>query len=905
MRHQLRDFFIFRLIASRFPEFWHIKVWLLHGHTMWCFLWMFFFEGVLCFENAIVISPNLLTAWKGSCVLIPCEITSKLRNISLIWWYNPFWHPSLKDYYGIMLYNASTASINHTSPVSTHFQDRVRFTGDLHNRNCSLKISQLQKSDTGMFGARLQGFDQYKHFKKWFLSTDITISDSPPKPKITFSPQEIQEKEKTYVTCSVSYHCPDEPVMVILTGLEEGRMIPQKAIERKRVAQTYLSFMPTWKDHRKQLTCLLKSHNGTEISRDAVELDVKYAPRGVQLTATPGITVTEGMKLSLKCLVNSSNPAASYQWKKNSGIIYYTEDQIEFDSVQEKHSGRYKCTAKNQFGTVDSNELTIDVQYPPKETKVQCPSCGNIREKNPVVLQCSSKGNPSIRRYEWFKHSEQSKISMQKELRFKAVQPSDSNTYFCKAYNGIGNSTSLPFTLDVQYGPKDVQIDILNLFPIKEEDIITFNCSVGSSNPKTNTYKLLNSRDVPVKSTTESNLITFPAKPGPITSYKCEACNDIACTQSPEITVDVHFAPKEVRAVRQPSGLIDEGAIVKLSCEVGRANPEELTYIWYKDTDQVLSETPILTIQKVTSRASGNYHCKAKNSVGIVSSSAVLLDVRYGPKDIHVSLNLQEAVIEGKDALLQCKNTANPSANVYKWYWNGEEMAQKNTPVLELRKVQVGQSGDYSCKVSNQVAEGQSQPMALIVYYSRATVLKRSLIGLGTVLALLALLGLLAYVLWRRKKNIDSDTGGTQRSGSFFVKKTKGERLCNNNNRENEVRADGSVGFLNQGSEGSVTYATVQFRSNLSEDRVVYSSINQPKPAVDPSDTSDIYSVVKKPGNTTTGDTKHDYENVDKMEEELHYSSLVNLAPRPGPTYGDSETESESEDSIQYASLKH
>ncbi|XP_067318055.1 B-cell receptor CD22-like [Anolis sagrei] len=882
----------------------------MHGCIMWCFLWMFFFEGVLCVDNPLVISPNILMAWKGSCVLIPCQIElrhpiTKLNNISLIWWYNPVWIPSLEEFNGTMLYNGSTTSVNYTNPASPLFQDRVRFTGDLHNGNCSLKISQVQESDTGIFGARLYGFVQHRpKILKWFLNTTITVSDLPPRPKITFNPQQIQEKTTTCVTCSVSYHCPDEPVMVILTGLEKGLMIAQKVIERDRVVQTELTFTPTWKDHRKQLTCLLKSHNGIEISQHTVELDVKYAPQGVQLTATPSITVREGMKLSLKCLVKSSNPAVSYQWKKNNAITNNTDDKIEFSSVQEEHSGRYKCTAQNELGDVESNELSIDVQYPPKEPKVQCPSCGNFKEKSLVVLQCSSKGNPPIRRYEWFKRSEPSKISMQKELRFEKIQPSDSNTYFCKAYNGIGDSTSLPFMLDVQYGPKNVRIALLNPFPIKEDDTITFNCSVGSSNPKTNKYKLFNS-DVAVKSNMMSNLITFPAKAGPITYYKCEACNDIACTQSSAIAVDVHFAPKDVRAVRQPSGLIDEGSTVNLSCEVGRANPQELTYIWYKDTDEVVSEMRILTIQQVTSRASGNYHCKAKNSVDVVSSSAVLLDVRYGPRDVHVSLNLQEAIIEGKDVFLQCKNTANPSANIYKWYWNGEEMAQKNTPVLELRKVQVGQSGDYSCQVSNQVAEGQSQPLALIVSYSRATVLKRSLIGLGTVLAVIALLGLLAYVLWRRKKNIDSDTDGTQRSGSFFVKKAKGQKLCNNNNRENEVRADGSVGFLNQGSEGSVTYATVQFRSNFPDDRVVYASINQPKTAVEPSDASDIYSMVKKPGHSTKRDTKHDYENVDKMEEELHYSSLVNLAPRPGPTYVNSETESESEDSIQYASLKH
>lgn len=49
-----------------------------------------------------------------------------------------------------------------------------------------------------------------------------------------------------------------------------------------------------------------------------------------------------------------------------------------------------------------------------------------------------------------------------------------------------------------------------------------------------------------------------------------------------------------------------------------------------------------------------------------------------------------------------------------------------------------------------------------------------------------------------------------------------------------------------------------------------------------------------------------DYENVmNKEEEELHYSSLVNLASRSHPINVDLETDSQSEDSIQYAALRH
>uniref|UniRef100_A0ABM5EQZ3 B-cell receptor CD22 n=1 Tax=Pogona vitticeps TaxID=103695 RepID=A0ABM5EQZ3_9SAUR len=780
---------------------------------MRCFFLLLFLDGCLCTnEKTLTIEPHYLAGWKGSCILIPCQIKytysgRRLNNISLIWYFDPFYDGS--EYTGTILYNSSRTSQKHVIPTIAGLQERATFAGNLSERNCSLKISQLQKSDDGSYGARLYGILENDFSKKkWYHPASLNILD---------------------------------------------------------------------------------------------------APKGVKLRADPGTTLREGEKLSLECLVNSTYPdVLEYQWWKNNDLTngMMHGSRMNIDPLGGHHSGHYKCGARNGLGTTESEELPIDVQYPPKETKMQFPS-RTIEENDAVTLECSFTANPPITKYEWYKNSESNVVSSQRELRFQAIQPNDSGTYHCKAYNPIDEATSSLFTLDVLYRPKDIQLAVLNSLPIKEGQTIQFNCSVGSSNPRTNWYKLLENNMVRTRPA-ESSLITFPAKPGRATTYHCEACNTVGCTPSPRISVNVHFAPKNVKAVRDPPGPIKEGAFLNLSCQVEAANPEEMTYRWSKDQQPLDAKGAALILQEVAPGDSGSYSCDATNSVGTTASRPLQLNVQYGPRSVSVTVDTKEAIIEGNNVLLRCENDAKPPSHSYKWYWNGEEIFQKTSDVLELQKVEVWQSGDYFCTASNEISENESQSVALIVSYSRATVMKRTLISLGCLAALLVLVGLLVCGLRRRKKLIDPVPGSTGRSGSFFVKKAKGGRLCNDNNRLNDEGRESSLGFPNQGAEDAITYAAIRLPPDLSNEQVIYSRIKGQKWGADPSDESVIYSVVKKPELLSKGDTKPDYENiVNPNEEELHYSSLVNLAPRPQPTFTDSESNSDSEDSIHYAALKH
>ncbi|KAG8143361.1 hypothetical protein E2320_000597, partial [Naja naja] len=804
--------------------------------TMRCFLWMLFLPGYCCkgsLDKPLSVTPKTLSAWEGSCVFISCNIKEEFRSRrinqwSFVWYFQPSFDQSLNDYSGTLLYSSNQTA----TEVSSEFSNRVQFVGDLGSKNCSLKISQLHLSDNGSYGIRLYWVPgELKTSDKWFETLEIIVHKTPSELIKTVSPEMIEGNNYT-VACSIPYYCYDELIKLSIQGLEN-------------------------------------------------------VPKGVKVNAEPRGTVREGSKLTLECIVNSSNPPVfSYWWYKN-GESWNTKQwgsRRDFYSLKGTDSGSYRCEVNNGIGRIASDNLTINVQYPPKVNIIKSQSL--IREKDSVVLTCSATGNPPIDGYKWYKSSTPGFIVDRQELRIGAIQPNDSDTYCCVAHNKIGSSNA-SVTLNVHYCPKDVQLFLLNHLPIKE--VVT---------PATTITNFFGASGDLLRSW-GSTLIVF-AIPAPITSYKCEACNSVGCTFSPTITLDA--APKMSSSIENL-----QGNPVHLICSVRMANPNQLSYTWYKN-GQLLplnSAENVLFIQNASSMDSGIYHCISKNSITKAESPTIRLEVNYGPRNVHLTLD-KKAVTEGMDLYLRCDNDAYPPVATYKWYWKGEEIFMENSKILILRKIKVEHSGEYFCRAFNTISNKESQFITII---NRATVMKHILIGLGVVLAFIIFLGLLLYGLKKWKKTIRSNIDSTQRParGSFFVRKAKREVLPNNNSRLDEHRRDCPLDWQHEEQDGTISYARLQFPHSGLNDRTIYSSVTQPNMGLDSSENSVIYSVVKKPAFHPKNDTKRDYENVVKKEEEeeLHYSSLVNLAPRSHPTKADLETDSESEDSIQYAALKH
>ncbi|XP_041963443.1 myelin-associated glycoprotein isoform X2 [Alosa sapidissima] len=388
--------------------------------------------------------PRDISAMTNSCVVIPCSFmypsgVRPYRGVHGIWYFGqPY--PQL---FPPVVFKSRT-DIVHES-----YKGRTKLLGDLHQKNCTLRISNIGPEHSGRyyFRADLGGANIYTYPD----FSEVKVLDQP---NIDV-PEEIVSDDSLDLTCYAPDNCPDMSPEIhwMYTDYLPDPLFTADYLEDSNTAviSSTLTFTPRPMHNGQLLGCRVHYPNTTFVYEHLISLDVKYAPQTVWVNVSQ--EVMEGSSVVLHCEVDS-NPVSRISWHFGdeellsdtaSNVSLYLED------VNPTQEGIYTCVGDNGYGVMNTS-MYLAVKYPPRDPWVN--SSLTVLEGSSIYLHCNTQGSP-VPTLTWLKDGELVGTIIADELsvlELVELTPQEGGQYRCLAENEHGRSSS-SLNITVEFAP--------------------------------------------------------------------------------------------------------------------------------------------------------------------------------------------------------------------------------------------------------------------------------------------------------------------------------------------------------------------------------------------------------------------------------------------------------------------
>ncbi|XP_076832933.1 B-cell receptor CD22 [Brachyhypopomus gauderio] len=652
--------------------------------------------------------------------------------------------------------------------------------------------------------------------------------------------------------------------------------------------------------------CQAQNKYGKEDSAN-ITVNVRYAPKGVQVKIESA-DVKVGDTLTLKCLVNNSNPGVtplSFKWYKDGKETGNNSDTIFIQNVLKDNKGSYHCQAKNDVGTTDSIKTQVSIKYPPQDTYIS--GTGSVKLYSSLQLSCLTDANPEPSSYSWFHTTtngqNDAKCSQSQQVyRINKVTVQGAGWYMCRARNVIGmGSNSTKFRLHVLYPPKVPKLTMVSV--IKESELLTISCTVVCD-PVANITLRKAGPTAAVLMRVQGNTLRFSvnASVSAAGEYTCTAINTEG-ENSTSQQLKVLYAPKNVTTVIR-SGQELEGNDLQLFC---KAHSEStVSYTWDKSLGgqrQTVGEGQTLTLHSVKASDSGAYICIASNDLGSNQSTPLPIRVKYRPS-VTIIHNMTSVWYQALPVHLTCRTQSDPPVTSYKWY-----RLEDNTIVLSTDQNYTAHPqspGTYYCTAQNSIGPARSDPVQL--FLNPHLKLYRVLIPVFILCIIIA--GVFLYRFFLRKTASEQDD-----NPFFFVTETlsRSSTVANILSLSADGQSSATAHLPSSTSRDNLVISytvydvakipqTIQKGHPCTEDMTTTSTVNydnlQFKDNTDPLKSTDscgpIYSVVSKrmQNSKTVQSNNGDYENISGVATQM-----------PAVTYMNWDSDTSEEEQVNYSTV--
>ncbi|XP_073716172.1 B-cell receptor CD22-like, partial [Misgurnus anguillicaudatus] len=206
------------------------------------------------------------------------------------------------------------------------------------------------------------------------------------------------------------------------------------------------------------------------------------------------------------------------------------------------------------------------------------------------------------------------------------VTEADKHIYYCRFI------TNCRYNCEYNVWIPGVQLDVTDLQVetnqrVKEGDSVTLTCKTTCSLTEKTTFIWY--RDTQRVTEYRVNQLYLQSVSRDDSGvYRCDAVRGSErLLSSPDVYLNVEYAPRNVVASISGSGEIMEGDSVTLTCS-SESNPPVHTYSWFKENEtSSVGSAQKYTINNFNSSHSGWFYCEAQNEVGSQRSAAVSVTV--------------------------------------------------------------------------------------------------------------------------------------------------------------------------------------------------------------------------------------------------------------------------------------
>lgn len=584
-----------------------------------------------------------------------------------------------------------------------------------------LVLRGVRDRDHGRYHCEAQnaiGTGVAPHVMLYVMSAEVSISPA----------AEVQEGTATTLSCVVPGQ---EGRELNYTWYRNGAWLQQSPAHRMLLPRAAASDAGFY-------SCTASDAWGSAAA-PALGLSVTYPPRPPVLTL---LQEPQGGGMAVvRCVVDSHPPAALALYH-GDGLVATSSSpaapggrvgvttarnllRVELREVGPQDGGTYRCTATNALGSASATRPFVT-----RAPQVQVQPSVEVHEGEAVTVRCVTPGAaPWNTTFAWYRNGRRLSGRSEPVLRFPAIHSDDAGAFQCRPRSrgdtdGDGDGvTSAAVALRVLFPPRRPLLS--SFLQTQGGQLGVIQCTVESE-PEAE-LSLWRGDEVlgctrgcppaptPRRRVTASyNSLRLELHDVVLQdegTYVCRAENARG-----NASAAIAFSAETARVVVSPSPRVLEGRAANLTCRVSSDSGTHPNVTWYRNGQPLpAGPTAALLLPHVTVGDAGLYHCTAVSGSSSRSSTAVLLDVLYPPRDPLLTAFLETQ--RGRLAIFQASVASNPPAELA--LHHGERLvasssggglspsprvsaaAAPNSLRVEVREVTLGDEGSYRLTATN------------------------------------------------------------------------------------------------------------------------------------------------------------------------------------------------------------